>query len=143
MTFEDGMVVLVDGPGAPESLDSSLPPIDPSESSSPKRLWAVRSEDVVHAEEECEFGRLRPAGRIKHTNLTGGEPAFAGGELIYLNEQVLVVSGDSGRYGPRSAQELHDVSIAFKDSGYAVYSLGYDAEANRPFPLIGVRPRLI
>lgn len=143
MGAEDGLEEFVDGPGEKRRLPLQIAPLDPASLPTPRRLWVVRSADVVHAEEECAFGSARSAGKIKHTNLTGGAPAFAGGELVALDGVTLVVSGDSGRYGPRNADEMHHVALAFKESGYAVYSPGYDEEANRAFPLIGVTPRLI
>lgn len=139
----DGLVEFTDGPGPTTGLPSVIQLLDPSSLPSPKRLWVVRPEDVVHALEECEFGAKRAAGRVKHTNLTGGNPAFSGGELLFLDDGTLIVSGDSGRYGPRNADEMRDAALAFKESGYEVYSMGYDSEANRAFPFIGVAPRLI
>ncbi len=143
MDAGDGLVELTDGPGALAELPPVTQLLDPDSLPSPRRLWVVRPDDVVHALEECEFGAKRSAGRVKHTNLTGGDPAFSGGELLFLDDSTLIVSGDSGRYGPRNADEMRDAALAFKESGYEVYSMGYDSEANRAFPLIGVAPRLI
>lgn len=143
MSPEDGLEQFTDGSsggaGAPDRLD----PLSGDLQISPRRLWVVRQDDVVHAIEDCAFGAARPAGRVKHTNLTGGLPAFSGGELVFLDAGTLIVSGDSGRYGPRSAIEMEDVAIAFKESGYAVYTMGYDEEAGRAFPLVGPSPRLV
>lgn len=97
----------------------------------------MRADDVAYAAEVCDFSTGMIGGKLKHTNLTGGEPAFSGGELLILNDNTLVVSGDSGRYGPRSADEMLDVAIAFRNAGYTVYSTGYDEEASRALPLIG------
>lgn len=108
-----------------------------------KHLWAVRLNDVVHALEMCEYGRSLQTGVIKHTNLTGGGAAFSAGEMLFFDDQTIVVSGRSGRYGPRSAEEMLAVSEAFRKSGYEVWSMGYDAEAGVPLPLVGVRPKWI
>ena len=86
------------------------------------------------------FGMSLESGVIKHTNLTGGAPAFSGGELLFLDPQTVVVNGCSGRYGPRSAQELDLVVQAFANSGYGVWSMGFDDEVNRPSPFVGVLP---
>ena len=141
---DDGLVELVDGPGPAVPSMDRLSPFSLDNLPEPVRLWVVRSEEVLHAQESCKFGQARADdGRIKHTNLTAGQPAFSGGELIFLGGNTLVVSGNSGRYGPRNAMEMQDVAIAFRDSGYTVYSTGYDQEANRALPLVGPAPKLI
>jgi hypothetical protein len=142
MTPSDGLGELLDGSGSAGDAPPQLEPLSEDNLPAERRLWVVREKDVVHAQEHCEFGKQRPAGRLKHTNLTGGEPAYSGGELLIVDNNRIIVSGDSGRYGPRSAAEMQDVSIAFRDAGYTVYSLGYDQEANRAFPLVGPSPRL-
>lgn len=163
---DDGLSELTDGPEAtvpdeiggtdvaidanteaPEPVvpdQSRLPPFSQHNLPGPAQLWVVRGDDVLYAAEACPFGEARAVdGRIKHTNLTGGQPAFSGGELVFLDNGKIVVSGNSGRYGPRSATEMSDVAIAFRDAGYTVYSTGYDQEANRAQPLIGPAPKLI
>lgn len=89
-------------------------------------LWVVREQDAVHAAENCAFGRALGNGKIKHTNLTGGAAAFAGGELLWLGEDQVLVNGCSGRYKPRSAKEMQAAAEAFADAGYRVWSTGYD-----------------
>jgi hypothetical protein len=143
MTTDDGAAELLDGSGSRANMAPKIAPLNEELFPSPKHLWVVRTADVVHAAEACAFGATRDAGTIKHTNLTGGEPAFSGGEFVQLDGNTLVVSGDSGRYGPRTAEEMLDVSLAFRDAGYTVYSTGYDEEVNRAFPLVGRAPRLI
>lgn len=105
-----------------------------------KRLWVVRSDDVVHAHEFCEKGRDFETGVIKHTNLTGGEPAFCGGELLFTNSDTIVVNGCSGRYGPSTEDEMQCVATSFKNSGYKVWSCGFDDETNRPYPFRVIDP---
>ena len=80
---------------------------------------------------------------IKHTNLTGGAPAFASGELLFLSEYAVIINGRSRRYGPRSESEMISVAKAFKNSGYQVWSMGYDAEAGVPYPFNGVAPEWV
>ncbi|MNC54016.1 hypothetical protein D3C75_1034720 [compost metagenome] len=89
-------------------------------------LWVVREQDTVHAEEKCELGRSLGNGKIKHTNLTGGHAAFTGGELLWLGEQEILINGCSGRYGPRSAEEMQAAEEGFTCAGYRVWSTGYD-----------------
>lgn len=140
---DDGLTELVDGAGASDDAPARLQPVNALDLPAPIKLWVVREADVVHADEICAFGAGLPDGKIKHSNLTGGEPAFSGGEFVTLNEGTLIVGGNSGRYGPRSANEMRDVAIAFRDAGYTVYSTGYDQEANRALPLVGPAPKLI
>ena len=123
----------------------ACPTIDPATASLVASLWAIRNEDVVHAPKHCAFGHARAAGEVKHSNLTGGDVAFSAGELLFVGPGTIVVTGDSGRYGPRDAAEMHDVALAFRESGYIVYSLGYDADARKPFgfDLVGVPPTVL
>lgn len=139
----DQLSPLIDGAAPAENAIARMDPISADGLPVPRRLWVVREADVVHAEEECAFGKALASSAIKHTNLTGGGPAFSGGEFLMLPDDTLVVSGDSGRYGPRTADEMQDVAIAFRNAGYTVYSTGYDQEANRAFPLVGPAPKLI
>ena len=110
--------------GEPPVLGADVPAV---------RLWAVRPGDVVHAEEKSAFGAQLETGVIKHTNLTGGNPAHCAGELVSLNEGTIALNGASGRYGPTSSEEMTAVAKAFKDSGYGVWSYGYDEENDFPF----------
>jgi len=89
-------------------------------------LWAVRIVDTVYAPENCDFGKALNNKKIKHTNLTGGTPAYCGGELIWLGEREILVNGCSGRYGPRNVAEMKAAALAFSKAGYRVWSTGYD-----------------
>ena len=42
----------------------------------------------------------------KHTNLTGGGPAYVGGELWFMDTSALYVSGGSGRFPPTNERQL-------------------------------------
>jgi hypothetical protein len=141
MDFSDGLEQWVDGahPGPP----TSPPPLLEKSSTEQTRLWVVRIEDVVHAREQCDFGDLLETGVIKHTNLTGGDAAFSGGELLFIDEKTIVINGCSGRYGPRNKNAMDMVEKAFVESGYGVWSMGYDEETNRPLPFIGTFPEWI
>lgn len=132
MTAADGLTVLADGPGADPKAKQQLPPISPT-TITHARVWAVRPDDVVHAPQHCPFGACRTAKEVKHSNLTAGQPAHSAGELIFVDASTIIVNGDSGRYGPRSAEAMHDVAVAFREAGYTTYSMGYDADANIPF----------
>ena len=74
------------------------------------------------------------SGKVKHTNLTGGQPASCGGELWFEAPYAkrLYVNGCSGRYGPQTAQQLEDAISVFRGLGYEVISFEWDTEANQP-----------
>jgi hypothetical protein len=97
------------------------------------RLWVVMPSDVLHAPEHCAFGAARSAGAVKHSNLTGGQAAYAGGELVFVDPQTVVLNGCSGRYRVRDEAEMKALAGAFKASGYKIWSMGYDSDTNRPF----------
>lgn len=96
-------------------------------------LWVVRVEDAVHAPENCEYGQKLNNTKIKHTNLTGGLPAYCGGELLWINAREILVNGCSGRYGPKNSEEMQAVAVAFANAGYRVWSTGYDEGTARCF----------
>lgn len=123
------LVHLCDGPGA----DAPGNPPEIGREPDGVKLWAVRPDDVVHALEVCDIAGSLNDGVIKHTNLTGGEPAHCAGELLVLDEATLVVNGGSGRYGPTSEAEMLAVVKAFKDSGYGVWYYAYDDESGEAY----------
>lgn len=139
MTSDDGLREWEDGPGRWDPL--KLAPVIAI--GKDIHLWVVRPEDVVYAAEACAFGQPLQTGVIKHTNLTGGQPAFAGGEVLFFEGQTIVINGKSARYPVRSAAELDTIAKAFQQSGYTVWSMGFDDEAGRPYPFTGVEPKLV
>lgn len=136
---EEGLEAWEDGPDRWEIIK----PLPNTTSTAAIHLWVVRQEDVVYAAENCEFGRRLETGVIKHTNLTGGAPAFVGGEVMFFEGQTIVINGKSARYPVASSADLDAIALAFKRSGYTVWSMGFDEEAGRPFPFIGVEPKLV
>jgi hypothetical protein len=139
MTAEDGLEQWSDGVATTSAAVPLTPKIDDTLLSGLK-LWAVRATDVVHAHEKCAFGKTLETQVIKHTNLTGGDDAYCGGELLFLSDSTIVVNGYSGRYGPKSEREMEDVALAFRQSGFNVWSSGYDEESGKPYSFIGVDP---
>jgi hypothetical protein len=84
----------------------------------------------------------RPAGQVTHTNLTGCQDARCGGELVRIDENTLLLNGASGRYPPRTALELLTVAESFRDSGYLIWYMDFDMDANRPLRFNqGVNPK--
>jgi hypothetical protein len=142
MTPEDGLSELVDGPDDAAGSDAGAT-LEADWQSVNLQLWAIRMEDVVHAPESCEFGLKRAAGVVKHTNLTGGAPAYAAGEIIFVNPSHIVINGFSGRYRVRSSEAMTAVEIAFKESGYHVWSTGWDADAGMGLKFGTVLPQKV
>ena len=50
----------------------------------------------------------------KHTNLTGGRPAYIGGELWFETGARVFVSGGSGRYPPDGVEQIDDTIDVFE-----------------------------
>ncbi len=131
MTIEDGLMCWVDGPVEGSTLEPEEKP-ELSNDLYAQRLWVVTKEQVLHALEKCGFGTSREAEAVKHSNLTGGGMAFVGGELRFLNSETIAITGSSGRYRLRGAKEMASIERAFAESGYNVWSMGYNEETNRP-----------
>ncbi len=145
MTAADGLLEWVDGSQPLHQSPPSTSPVITAAQMKSLMLWVVRAEDVVYAPEQGPFGKTLESKKIKHTNLTGGALAFSGGELIVLEgESAIAVNGCSGRYGPRSTEELDGVITAFARSGYSVWAMGYDVDADRPLPFFpGAMPKWV
>ncbi|MET3896141.1 hypothetical protein ABIB57_000065 [Devosia sp. UYZn731] len=141
MPDAEGLLYWKDG-GFVEGASVSQDIVEQIDNTSEKHLWVVREEDVVYAEETGDWGKSLATGSIKHTNLTGGDLAYCGGELVMLDNQSVLVNGRSGRYGPKSADELKAAAIAFKASGYVVWSCGFDDETLFALPF-GTNPVLV
>lgn len=129
MTHADGLRDLEDAASMTPS-----PVAPPNFDKQNVRLWVITNDDLLHAPETCGFGACREAGVVKHSNLTGGAPAFSGGELC-LDEGAVLFNGKSGRYGLRSLKDTEDVGRVFVKSGYVAWHSGWDEGADRPVPL--------
>lgn len=139
MTVSDGLVEWKDGSGLAQP--SAVPSVEQNPPN--VRLWVVRESDVVYADELSAFGQNLNSKMVKHTNLTGGQSAHCGGELVWIDNDTIVMNGASGRYAPRSKAEMDDVGKAFYGSGYIVYSLGFDVETMFPFRFGDREPELV
>jgi hypothetical protein len=135
----EGLEQMGDGPGA--AVQGATPKLEKNDPNI--RLWVVRAADVVHAQENITFGASLVSGVIKHTNLTGGEPAHSGGQIVIVSVGVLALDGGSGRYGPQSEEEMTDVAKAFTDAGYGVWSYGYDEESGWAFRIGSKEPEWV
>ncbi len=101
-----------------------------------RHLWAIGPLEVPYALEECPFGQSLRRGMIKHTNLTGGGDAHCGGEAWFLSDDVVVINGRSGRYGPSSNEQLRAAGQALRACGYKVASMGFDEETGEPASIV-------
>ncbi len=111
---------------------ASLVALEQDRTASVKALWIIGLSDVCFAQERGSFGQLRGRGYLAHTNLTGGDAAHSGGEMWLTDDGVMVLNGDSGRYRPRSAEELDEACEAFSDGDIDIISMGWDVDLNRP-----------
>jgi len=129
LTPAEGLRELAPPPCA--DVITGSPPYAPRTQSREKYLWVIGPEKIPHALEflpDVAFHR----GYLSHTNLTGGAPAHSGGELWFTTASSIVINGGSGRYPPRSPEELEAVAAAFKGVGFQVASMGWDEEINAP-----------
>lgn len=95
-----------------------------------KYIWVIAQESVPFVK-ECG-----PACLFKHTNLTGGEKAYCGGEVWFASAERLYLNGGSGRYPCEDNEDLlESVTNFYLDIGYAV-AVPPANEDN------GVRPRV-
>jgi hypothetical protein len=88
---------------------------------------------------EIKIDRLN-SNLPKHTNLTGGQPAYVGGELWFGTEEALFVSGGSRRYQPIDPAQLDEAVRVFCAFGYTVTSLGWDDDRDKPRRFLWVSP---
>lgn len=97
-------------------------------------LWVLDSRGVPYILERADVAGELTSGLVKHTNLTGGEPACCGGELWFASERAsrLFINGCSGRYRPVDGDHLAAAADVFKALGYDVVSFGWDADAGQP-----------
>lgn len=103
------------------------PPANPS-----KHLWLITPENVLSALEYGPLGISTQRGRLAHTNLSGGRPAHCGGEMWFRDSESVWFTGASGRYSPRSQDELDYAVGCLRSAGYQVACCGWDVETNSP-----------
>ena len=132
LDHESGLRLLGYAPA--QGVDCGAPPRSRRETGWHRYLWVIndkgipfiREVPIMHLDSELP----------KHTNLTGGCPAYAGGELWFRTEEALFLSGGSGRYEPIHSGQLDDAVDVFEAYGYTVTSLGWDALRNSPRRLL-------
>ena len=101
-------------------------------------LWVITEAGVPYILEEGEGAQLLYDKAFKHSNLTGGSAAHCGGELWFAEPKTssIWVSGGSGRFPPRTAEELECAVGVFRAYGYQVTSLEWDLQGKRAFRVL-------
>jgi hypothetical protein len=81
-------------------------------------LWVIDNTGikVLWEQTHCESDR----GYICHTNITGGEKAYHGGELWFVAGNKIILNHDSGRYDHGTPEEKAAVKAAFESLGFEV-----------------------
>ena len=129
LTAQDGVRILVWPP--PLGVERKVP----TKSGDPGcHLWVIVPNQIPFLAEKAPISPPLTSGVVKHTNLTGGNPACCGGEVWFdpAFENLLYVNGCSGRYGPDTPEQLVAVEDVFRALGYSVSGFGWDPDAHRP-----------
>ena len=107
-------------------VECGFPPRSQKDDGYHRYLWVINEAGIPFIKEIpiAALGDCKP----KHTNLTGGYPAFIGGELWFKTSERLFVSGGSGRYKPNNEEHLADAVSVFEAYRYEVTSLGWNYE---------------
>lgn len=97
-------------------------------------LWIItNTPPTVRCIKEHEERALTDErNRACHTNLTGGQPACAGGEMWFSCPDTIYLNGWSGRYPVQSEEQLRDAALVFTRKGYRVGSLGFSQGTGQP-----------
>ena len=111
-----------------EDVEFGAPPRSAIQGGHNRYLWIIDDRGIPYILESP----LRSLGEEipKHTNLTGGDLAYVGGELWFADGRSIYVSGASGRYPPRDEVHLAAAVAVFTSYEYEVKSLGWDSEAD-------------
>ena len=131
LTVDDGVVNLV---GADASAALMQPACKPGTAEG-KALWVIVGDGVPAIVERAPRVRVPlQSGVAKHSNLTGAGLASCGGEcwVDIAVENRLWVTGASGRYGPRTPQQLLDAVAVLAALGYDVISAGWSTDNDWP-----------
>lgn len=106
---------------APSTLRSA------DENPETKYLWVIATDDVpIALETPANVVLPLSKGRLTHTNLTGGSNAYSGGEMWFFDFNKVLINGKSGRYGPKTEEELNAMVGALQKAGYKAASMGWD-----------------
>lgn len=99
-------------------------------------LWVALKDKIKIITEKTNSTWILTLKKAKHTNITGGGKAHAGGELWFIDNDSIVVTFSSGRYGPSSESELIRMSSfmqkCLQSIKYSAKILGWDSGIGRP-----------
>ena len=113
-------------------IEIGKPPIGMTKRGDNTYLWVITDEGIPYLLEEGNAGRSLNRGRASHTNLTGNQEAYCGGEIWFAGEDTVWISGGSSRFQPRDSNELNTVQKLFEACNYKVTNFGWDDETDRP-----------
>ncbi|WP_338669382.1 hypothetical protein [Pseudodesulfovibrio methanolicus] len=120
-------------PKADHVTEHKKPPTSSIElEDNPPFLWVALKDRIKIVNEKANATKRLALKKAKHTNLTGGSKAYSGGEMWITAPKTIVLNGCSGRYGPRTAEQLSEIVKVVRRSGWQVISLGWDDETARP-----------
>ena len=132
LSFADGLKLL--GPAPARGVEFGSPPTGFGDGQS-RYLWIIDNTGIPYiVESPLETLDEHPP---KHTNLSGGSPAYVGGELWFISGHEIYLSGGSGRYPPRNQFELRDACEVFASFQYTVNSLGWNDAAKSANRILG------
>lgn len=99
------------------------PPVSLEDPGQHRYLWVIDASGVPYIGEiPIPAIGMKP----KHTNLTGGQEAYLGGEMWFASSDALYISGGSGRYPPQDSRQLEEAGEVLELFDYSVTSLGWD-----------------
>jgi len=126
LVSEDGVIDVV---AAPLSKTTGRPGTTEG-----KHLWVIVPEHLLAVLETAPVRPPLQSGVVKHTNLTGGEPACCGGEVWAdsVDPSKVYVNGGSGRYPPKDPKQLEAAVEVFADLGFRAVSAGWDEQNDVP-----------
>ena len=109
-----------------QNVEWGFPSMSQKDDGQHRYIWVINEVGIPLIKEIpiAALGDFKP----KHSNLTGGYPAYIGGELWFKTAEQLFVSGGSGRYRPGNEEHLAEAVGVFEAYRYTVTSLGWNDE---------------
>ncbi len=83
-----------------------------------KYIWVITPNGLFIAYEATPGHPNRFRTGLCHSNLTGGKRAYQGGELWFIEGDVIVINFYSGRYGAENKTQEDAVLLYFQSVGY-------------------------
>ena len=121
LSTQDGLRFLSPAPAT--DVLFGKPPVSLGDLGQHRYLWVIDASGVPYIGEV----RIPAIGmKPKHTNLTGGQEAYLGGEMWFASSDALYISGGSGRYPPQDSRQLEEAGEVLELFDYSVTSLGWD-----------------